>query len=52
MGLTDSLRRLLGRGSEAEEGPRYECTTCGRQYDTKRAVCVDCSGRVEEVVAA
>ena len=52
MGLTDSLRRLLGGDSDNEEGQIYECTTCGRQYDSHRTVCTDCSGRVEEVAVA
>jgi len=47
MGLTDSLKRLFG--GDDEDVPAYECTTCGRQYDTDRTVCADCNGRVDEI---
>jgi rRNA maturation endonuclease Nob1 len=50
MGLTDSLRRLMGRTDE-EERPAYACTTCGREYDSKRTVCTDCNGHVREAPA-
>ena len=50
MGLTDSIRRLVGGGDE-EPGPAYECSTCGREYGTKRSVCVDCNGHVREAPA-
>lgn len=49
MGLIESLRRLVGGGSDADEGPVYECSTCGRQYDERRTVCLDCNSRVQEV---
>jgi len=49
MGLTDSMGRLLGGGEEP--GPAYECSTCGRAYETKRSVCVDCNGHVREAPA-
>jgi len=52
MGLTDSLRRLFGGASETDDGPTFECTTCGRQYDADRTVCADCNGRVQEVAPA
>lgn len=48
MGLTDSLKRLLG-GADEQEVPDYECTTCGRQYDAEQTVCAACNGRVEKV---
>jgi uncharacterized OB-fold protein len=50
MGLTDSIRRLVG-GGEEEPGPAYECSTCGRAYETERSVCVDCNGHVREASA-
>ncbi len=56
MGLTDSMGRLVGCDDE-EPGPAYECSTCGRAYETKcgrayetkRSVCVDCNGHVREM---
>ena len=48
MGLTDSLRRLVGSADEEEE-PGYECSTCGRQYVERRTVCADCNSRVREI---
>ena len=51
MGLTDSLRRLVAGTSETDEGPTYECTTCGREYEADRTMCVDCNSHVQKVSA-
>jgi uncharacterized OB-fold protein len=52
MGLTDTLRRLMGGDGETEEGPLYECSTCGREYEERRRLCVDCNSRVQEITPA
>jgi uncharacterized OB-fold protein len=49
MGLTDSLKRLVGSTEEEDGGPGYECSTCGRQYEERRTVCTDCNSRVQEI---